>query len=161
MPFFSVDAAPEDSEMNVDAKLHVTTVFGAPGVACTRGRESASPSRTSVASSTDLRRSSPDPPLTTRLPAYTEKGQPQYLSKLGVPDHQPVRVFSAVEGLVTFVTAVFQGDWSKAWDGLKQVVTNNLGAIKKLVTLEVQLLFELFKKLAGGRSTGSRPGSRP
>jgi hypothetical protein len=39
MPMLNIDGAPEDAQMKVDAKLRVTTVFGAPGVTYTRGRE--------------------------------------------------------------------------------------------------------------------------
>ena len=39
VPMLKVESAPENAEMNVDAKLHVTTVFGAQEVTYTRARE--------------------------------------------------------------------------------------------------------------------------
>lgn len=44
-------------------------------------------------------------------------------------------VIEALSGLIDFLTGVFTGDWKKAWNGIKQFVTNIWNAIKSMIEL--------------------------
>ena len=38
------------------------------------------------------------------------------------------------KGVITFLTGVFTGNWSKAWDGIKQIFSGVIGAIKNIIS---------------------------
>lgn len=56
-------------------------------------------------------------------------------------------LLSVIQGVVTMVAGIFQGDWAKAWEGLKMIVS---GAVKAVWNLLQLWLFGRVVKLVGG-----------
>lgn len=54
-------------------------------------------------------------------------------------------VISALEGLLTFLTGVFTGDWKKAWNGIKQFLSSIWTAMKSLVNLAFTAIYNFIQ----------------
>lgn len=58
----------------------------------------------------------------------------------------------AFEGLIQFVTGVFQGDWALALDGVKQIFINVFDGLAELVKAPINAVIELVNKVLTGVS---------
>lgn len=58
-------------------------------------------------------------------------------------------VVRVVRGAIDLVVGIFTGDWSRAWDGAKNIVGGAFDYIKAAVGLALDFLVELFVKLPG------------
>ena len=54
-----------------------------------------------------------------------------------------------IEGIITFLTGVFQGDWEKAWDGIVQAVGSIFGTLESLVKTPINAVINLVNKAIG------------
>ena len=50
------------------------------------------------------------------------------------------------EGIITFLTGVFQGDWEKAWNGIVQAVGSIFGTLESLVKTPINAVINLVNK---------------
>lgn len=50
------------------------------------------------------------------------------------------------EGIITFLTGVFQGDWEKAWSGIVQAVGSIFGTLEALVKAPINAVISLVNK---------------
>ena len=53
------------------------------------------------------------------------------------------------EGMITFLTGVFQGDWEKAWNGIVQAVGSIFGTLESLVKTPINAVINLVNKAIG------------
>ena len=53
------------------------------------------------------------------------------------------------EGIITFLTGVFQGDWEKAWNGIVQAVGSIFGTLESLVKTPINAVINLVNKAIG------------
>lgn len=53
------------------------------------------------------------------------------------------------EGIITFLTGVFQGDWEKAWNGIVQAVGSIFGTLESLVKTPLNAVINLVNKAIG------------
>lgn len=54
-----------------------------------------------------------------------------------------------LEGIITFLTGVFQGDWEKAWNGIVQAVGSIFGTLESLVKTPINAVINLVNKAIG------------
>lgn len=54
-----------------------------------------------------------------------------------------------IEGIITFLTGVFQGDWEKAWTGIVQAVGSIFGTLEALVKTPINAVINLVNKAIG------------
>lgn len=54
------------------------------------------------------------------------------------------------DGLITFITGVFTGNWQKAWDGIKQVFGNAFDALVTLCKTPINAVISLINKAIEG-----------
>lgn len=55
-------------------------------------------------------------------------------------------VLGVFEGIITFLTGVFQGDWEKAWTGIVQAVGGIFGTLEALVKTPINAVINLVNK---------------
>lgn len=55
-------------------------------------------------------------------------------------------VLDTFEGIITFLTGVFQGDWEKAWTGIVQAVGGIFGTLEALVKTPINAVINLVNK---------------
>lgn len=55
-------------------------------------------------------------------------------------------VLGVFEGIITFLTGVFQGDWEKAWTGIVQAVGGIFGTLEALVKTPINAVVNLVNK---------------
>lgn len=53
------------------------------------------------------------------------------------------------EGIITFLTGVFQGDWEKAWNGIVQAVGSIFGTLESLVKTPLNAVINIVNKAIG------------
>ena len=53
------------------------------------------------------------------------------------------------EGIITFLTGVFQGDWEKAWNGIVKAVGSIFGTLESLVKTPLNAVINLVNKAIG------------
>lgn len=53
------------------------------------------------------------------------------------------------EGIITFLTGVFQGDWEKAWNGIVQAVGSIFGTLESLLKTPINAVINLVNKAIG------------
>lgn len=53
------------------------------------------------------------------------------------------------EGIITFLTGVFEGDWEKAWNGIVQAVGSIFGTLESLVKTPINAVINLVNKAIG------------
>lgn len=58
-------------------------------------------------------------------------------------------VLGAFEGIITFLTGVFQGNWEKAWNGIVQAVGSIFGTLESLVKTPLNAVINLVNKAIG------------
>lgn len=58
-------------------------------------------------------------------------------------------VLGIFEGIITFLTGVFQGDWEKAWTGIVQAVGSIFGTLEALVKTPINAVINLVNKAIG------------
>lgn len=58
-------------------------------------------------------------------------------------------VLGIFEGIITFLTGVFQGDWEKAWNGIVQAVGSIFGTLEALVKTPINAVINLVNKAIG------------
>lgn len=58
-------------------------------------------------------------------------------------------VLGIFEGIITFLTGVFQGDWEKAWTGIVQAVGSIFGTLEALVKTPINAVISLVNKAIG------------
>jgi hypothetical protein len=56
----------------------------------------------------------------------------------------------AFKGLIDFVTGVFSGNWSKAWNGAKKAFSSFVSGLKTIARAPVNALMAIFEGLANG-----------
>lgn len=54
------------------------------------------------------------------------------------------------DGLVTFITGVFSGNWSQAWEGVKQIFGNAFAALVELCKTPINAVIALINKAVDG-----------
>lgn len=52
-------------------------------------------------------------------------------------------ILGVFEGVITFLTGVFTGNWEKAWNGLKDIVGNAFGALSGLVKTPINAVISI------------------
>lgn len=79
---------------------------------------------------------------------------PALLAGLQVFSQGISNVMTAVQGifqgLITFITGVFTGNWSQAWEGVKQIFGNVMGALVELCKTPINAVFGLINKAIDG-----------
>lgn len=55
-------------------------------------------------------------------------------------------VLGVLEGIITFLTGVFQGDWEKAWNGIVQAVGSIFGTLEALVKTPINAVIALVNR---------------
>lgn len=58
-------------------------------------------------------------------------------------------VIGVFEGVITFLTGVFQGNWEKAWNGIVQAVGSIFGTLESLVKTPLNAVINLVNKAIG------------
>lgn len=58
-------------------------------------------------------------------------------------------VLGVFEGVITFLTGVFQGNWEKAWNGIVQAVGGIFGTLESLVKTPLNAVINLVNKAIG------------
>ena len=58
-------------------------------------------------------------------------------------------VLGVFEGIITFLTGVFQGNWEKAWNGIVQAVGSIFGTLESLVKTPLNAVINLVNKAIG------------
>lgn len=58
-------------------------------------------------------------------------------------------VLGVFEGVITFLTGVFQGNWEKAWNGIVQAVGSIFGTLESLVKTPLNAVINLVNKAIG------------
>ena len=58
-------------------------------------------------------------------------------------------VLGVFEGVITFLTGVFQGNWEKAWNGIVQAVGSIFGTLESLVKTPLNVVLNLVNKAIG------------
>ncbi|MFR6735406.1 MAG: phage tail tape measure protein [Blautia wexlerae] len=58
-------------------------------------------------------------------------------------------VLGVFEGVITFLTGVFQGNWEKAWNGIVQAVGRIFGTLESLVKTPLNAVINLVNKAIG------------
>ena len=58
-------------------------------------------------------------------------------------------VLGVFEGVITFLTGVFQGNWEKAWNGIVQAVGSIFGTLESLVKTPLNAVINLVTKAIG------------
>lgn len=58
-------------------------------------------------------------------------------------------VLGVFEGVITFLTGVFQGNWEKAWNGIVQAVGSIFGILESLVKTPLNAVINLVNKAIG------------
>jgi phage-related minor tail protein len=58
-------------------------------------------------------------------------------------------VLGVFEGVITFLTGVFQGNWKKAWNGIVQAVGSIFGTLESLVKTPLNAVINLVNKAIG------------
>lgn len=58
-------------------------------------------------------------------------------------------VLGVFEGVITFLTGVFQGNWEKAWNGIVQAVGSIFGTLESLVKTPLDAVINLVNKAIG------------
>lgn len=58
-------------------------------------------------------------------------------------------VLGVFEGVITFLTGVFQGNWEKAWNGIVQAVGSIFGTLESLVKTPLNAVMNLVNKAIG------------
>ena len=58
-------------------------------------------------------------------------------------------VLGVFEGVITFLTGVFQGNWEKAWNGIVQAVGSIFGTLESLVKTPINAVINLVNKAIG------------
>lgn len=53
-------------------------------------------------------------------------------------------------GIIDFITGVFTGDWSKAWEGIKNIFKGIWDALVGIVKVPINLIIDLINGLVGG-----------
>ena len=61
-------------------------------------------------------------------------------------------VLGVFEGVITFLTGVFQGNWEKAWNGIVQAVGSIFGTLESLVKTPLNAVINLVNKAIGAIS---------
>lgn len=59
------------------------------------------------------------------------------------------KVFDVLKDLLDFITAVFEGDWKKAWQSIKNIVKDVAGLIGTILKDLIQTIKDIFKDIAG------------
>lgn len=59
-------------------------------------------------------------------------------------------VIEVLTGIITFITGVFTGNWSKAWDGIKQIFGGIWDAIKGLVSAAINAVSGVISNVVNG-----------
>lgn len=79
---------------------------------------------------------------------------PALLAGLQVFSQGISNVMTAVQGifqgLITFITGVFAGNWSQAWDGIKQIFGNAFDALVELCKTPINAVIGLINKAIDG-----------
>jgi len=60
------------------------------------------------------------------------------------------RVINIFRGVIQFLTGVFTGNWKLAWEGIKTIFSNILGAIGDILVGAIRIIVGLFKGLVQG-----------
>lgn len=63
-------------------------------------------------------------------------------------------IFSALGGLMDFITGVFSGDWKKAWNGIKTVFKGVWDALVNIVKAPVNLILGFINRMLNGITSG-------
>ena len=58
-------------------------------------------------------------------------------------------ILGIFEGIITFLTGVFQGDWEKAWTGIVQAVGSIFGTLEALVKTPINAVINLVNRAIG------------
>jgi hypothetical protein len=57
---------------------------------------------------------------------------------------------TALRGLITFISGVFSGDWSKAWEGIKQIFKGVFDSLVAIVKTPVNLIIDIINAMVAG-----------
>lgn len=64
------------------------------------------------------------------------------------------RIKDVFKGLIEFVTGVFEGDWKKAWGGVKKVFEGVWGGLADTVKRPINAIIGFINKMVSGMATG-------
>ncbi len=57
---------------------------------------------------------------------------------------------SILQGIITFVTGVFSGNWRQAWEGVKQIFSGVMESLKAVVKAPINFIISAINTLIGG-----------
>ena len=57
---------------------------------------------------------------------------------------------SILQGIITFVTGVFSGNWKQAWEGVKQIFSGVMESLKAVVKAPINFIISAINTLIGG-----------
>lgn len=57
-------------------------------------------------------------------------------------------IIGVIRGIVTVVSALIQGDWSRVWAGMKEIVSSAFGAVIAIIRLQLDAAVAVVRKLA-------------
>lgn len=63
-------------------------------------------------------------------------------------------VITALKGIVQFITGVFTGDWSKAWEGIKNIFKGVFDAFVGIVKTPINAVIDIINGMISGIVTG-------
>ena len=62
-------------------------------------------------------------------------------------------IFSALEGIVQFITGVFSGNWKQAWEGVKKIFSGIWNALVNVIKAPLNLLIGFINTILSGIAT--------
>jgi phage-related protein len=63
-------------------------------------------------------------------------------------------IITALKGIVQFITGVFTGDWTKAWEGIKNIFKGVFDALVGIVKTPINLIIDLINGMISGIVSG-------
>ncbi|MDF2907580.1 MAG: Phage-related protein-like protein [Herbinix sp.] len=63
-------------------------------------------------------------------------------------------IITALKGIVLFITGVFTGDWTKAWEGIKTIFKGVFDALVDIVRTPINLIIDLINGMINGITEG-------
>lgn len=63
-------------------------------------------------------------------------------------------IIDALKGVINFVAGVFTGDWKRAWEGIKDILSGIWNAFADIVRIPINLIIDLVNGLIGAIESG-------
>lgn len=74
-----------------------------------------------------------------------------FIDMIGAYFTNAIETFKGVfKGIIDFVTGVFSGDWSKAWDGIVQIFSSIIGGIGNMFKIPINFIIDVLNSFIKG-----------